>query len=218
MANEVEQFEGIRRFFVAHGRKVFGATLIAVLFTGILGYLDVSRKKNQDIVAGELFDLGNAIANEDLEAVQKHYETILSIGADGVIESASLAVARFYFLSGNLDAAISALDALVKESQDEGLKHIARLRMATIMLDQKKYEEIIIMLEENMPVQLSLRILAEELIGDALVAQGDLESGRDYYRSALRKLLDQNVVGADNYRGILFAKLGEAQRVEEVQQ
>ena len=64
---------------------------------------------------------------------------------------------------------------------------IARLRLASLLLDQKTYDAAIAELNKEHPAGFDALFL--DLKGDVLVAKGDAAAARDAYKSALAKLV-----------------------------
>lgn len=74
----------------------------------------------------------------------------------------------------------------MKNGKDEELQAIARLRLASLLLDQKKFDGAIGELNQAHPAAFDAEFL--ELKGDVFVAKGDSNGARDAYKAALAKM------------------------------
>jgi len=96
---------------------------------------------------------------------------------------AALASAKAAFTSGDLPAAKEQLRWVLDHAREDEVKDMARLRLAGVLLDEKKYAEALALLEAK-PVD-GMRGLYADLKGDILVAQGETAKARDAYQLAL---------------------------------
>ena len=95
---------------------------------------------------------------------------------------AALAAAQAAFDAGDLAAAQSRLEWVMKNGRDEH-RGIARLRLASVLLDQKKPAEALSTLESN--TDEAYGALVADLRGDILFAQGKVDEARAAYKLAL---------------------------------
>jgi predicted negative regulator of RcsB-dependent stress response len=113
---------------------------------------------------------------------------------------AGLSGARAAFQAGDLAGAKTQLQWVIDNAGEEGLRDIARLRLAGVQLDEKKPEEALKTLDAR-PLE-SLEGLYADLRGDILLAQGKRNEARKAYQVAL----DKSEAGS-LYRNIVQAKL-----------
>lgn len=100
---------------------------------------------------------------------------------------AALTAARQSFDSNDIEGAQSSLRWAVEKAKSPQLQNIARLRLATVLLDQKKYDEALKLLDDNKdPAFLSL---TADLKGDIYAAQGKFAEARSSYKLAIEKAL-----------------------------
>ena len=95
--------------------------------------------------------------------------------------------------SGDLLAAEAALRAVVADSKDEYLAHVATLRLARVLIELTKSDEALALLD----LDKAGAFLAQthEIRGDALVAKQDQSGAVSEYQSALTEY--RSVPGAD---------------------
>ncbi|HKA41198.1 MAG TPA: tetratricopeptide repeat protein [Burkholderiales bacterium] len=113
---------------------------------------------------------------------------------------AALASAKAAFTAGDLAAAKEQLGWTMERAREEEIKDLARLRLAGVLLDEKKYDEALKLLETK-PVE-SMTGLYADLRGDVLAAQGKNAEARSAYQLAL----DKSDSGS-TYRAVVQLKL-----------
>jgi len=86
---------------------------------------------------------------------------------------------------GDLDGAREQLEWLVKADHDKPMTPLARLRLAGVLLEQKKYDEALAQLD-NPPA--SFAGLFADRKGDILAAQGQNEQARQAWTQAVELL------------------------------
>jgi predicted negative regulator of RcsB-dependent stress response len=98
-------------------------------------------------------------------------------------DQAQLVIARLYVDEGQLAKAIAPLTAVMTASKDTELRHVARLRLARILIDQGKPDEAINTLAEDSWGAFAAR--AHEVRGDAFRAKHDMNGAMTEYKAAL---------------------------------
>jgi predicted negative regulator of RcsB-dependent stress response len=119
---------------------------------------------------------------------------------------AALSAARAAFETGDLAASKTQLQWVIENAREEELRDVARLRLAGVLLDEKKYEEALALV--NGPHSAAFGALYADMRGDILLAQGK----RGEARSAYQQAIDKSDVKSP-YRPMIQAKLdalGEA--------
>lgn len=98
-------------------------------------------------------------------------------------ESALIA-ARAAFDAGNLDEARKQLEWALDKGVEEH-RGVARTRLASVLLEQKKYEEALKVLDGNKEAAFAASIA--DLRGDVMLAQGRVDEARAAYKLAMEK-------------------------------
>src|SRR5450830_869953 len=101
---------------------------------------------------------------------------------------------------GNADAAKAALNWVLEQSGDDGVKAVARLRLAALQVDAKAYDEALKTLGTAFPAE--FEALAADRKGDVLALQGKADEAVAEYRKAYQKLDERT-----EYRRLIEAKL-----------
>lgn len=182
-----EQIASARTFWQKWGRLI--VTLFVVFIMAYLGFKGDSYLQYQQAekasVAYEQVEMA-AVANDiaQLEVSVKRLQK--DFVSSAYATRGSLILARAAFENGDLLMARSALEWVLGHSKEESVKAVARLRLASLLLDQKNYTAAIVELERSRPFGFDAFFL--DLKGDVLVAKGAPASARDAYKSALSKL------------------------------
>jgi predicted negative regulator of RcsB-dependent stress response len=98
---------------------------------------------------------------------------------------AALASARFHFDRNDLKGAKAQLQWVIERSSSEDLRDIARLRLASLLLDEKAYDGALGQLEAKHGEPFAAQFAA--LKGDLLVAKAQAAEAKAAYRIALEK-------------------------------
>jgi predicted negative regulator of RcsB-dependent stress response len=95
----------------------------------------------------------------------------------------SLAQAKHAYEKGDAESAIMHLRWAIEHSAEADVKHVASLRLARIMIAQKKYDEAESILLGEHPAAFTAGY--EELKGDLYVARGEIAQARVAYDKAI---------------------------------
>ena len=196
LLSEKEQIDKMRAWWSDYGWYVIGGVVLgaAILF-GINYYQ--TQKVNAEIAASALYDeLAEHVTRGVLDAAET---TVASLdgeyGNSSYAAQSKLAMARLYMDKNRDQDAAEALNGLLAMSGYEHLKHVARARLAKILLYQGKPEEVLSLLEGQDNPAFAARY-AEEL-GDAYVALGRYDEARASYQAALgeaQPTVDQGLI------------------------
>ena len=99
---------------------------------------------------------------------------------------ASLLSAKMSWDKKDLSQTAKSLNWIIDNSKDVGMVNTAKLRLADVYIDEKKYDKAIkLLLEKHDP---AFDPLYYSKRGDLYVAQGDQDTARDAYKEALKKV------------------------------
>ena len=126
-----------------------------------------------------------AAAAERSEAASAAAEALTSKhSGSGYADLAQLMLARLALEEGDAAKAKIALNDLIASTSDSVMRQVARVRLAVIALKEGDPEEIRKLSRAEAGDGFSSHF--QELLGDALVANGDLEGARQAYQEALK--------------------------------
>ena len=198
------QVEQLKRWWQENWLPLVGG--LALGLAGIFGWEAwESRETRVSEQASHMYeDLKKAIAADKADEVKSLGARLTGeFGGTPYAAQAALALAQFAANKGDWDAANEHLVWVVKHSDDDGLRALARLRRARVLWEQGKADEALALLEGKMSEVGKFAPLYEELRGDIQFAKGD----RAAARAAYQKALEAGVAPAD--REFLQRKLDD---------
>ncbi len=190
---EEEQLENLKRLW-----KEYGATVIAAVVVAVGGYLGWNYWQDQQRLKAEtasaLFEQLQAAASDNpaaAEGGQAELDTLVSRLKEHDANSiyawqAGLYAAREAVENGNLDSARTELEWVLSVARDQGISHIARLRLARVMAAQGDYEAALGTLEAVTAKAYAAE--RAEIRGDILRMSGDEAEALVAYEEALAGL------------------------------
>ena len=198
---EQEQIAEMKAWWKQYGGLVILVLSVAAITVGAVRGWSYYQNK-QGMEASELYgQLQAAVGANEAKKVQDIAAVITDKYArSGYATFAALAAAKAAFESGDLAAAKPRLQWVVDNGRDAETRDIARLRLGVVLLDEKKYDEALKVVDS--PHADSLTALYADLKGDVLVALDKPQEARAAYQQALDKGDTKS-----NYRALVQAKL-----------
>ncbi len=175
----------MRAWWSDYGAYVIsGIVLGAIVLFGINYYQ--SRTLEAQYAASSLYDaLANHVAEGNLDEAEAVIAEIdAGFGDTAYASQAKLAMARLFMDKNRDQDAADTLTQLINSNASEEFRHIARIRLAKILLYQDKAREVVELLEGQPQVGAFAARYAESL-GDAHFVLGELELARVAYQRAL---------------------------------
>ncbi len=198
---EQEQIDQLKHFWNTWGTLI--STVLVVVFGAVAAWNGYQFWQNrQASQASALFDAVEvAVQTGDQVRVEQAFGDIRSKYA-GTLQAAqaALLVAKVEMDKGNVDAAKVALEWTVKNTSDDGYRAIARLRLASVLVEKKAYDQAFEALSEKFPSE--MRAVVADRKGDVLALQGKAAEAISEYSSAYAAL-DKGV----EYRRLVEVKL-----------
>ncbi|MDO8291518.1 MAG: tetratricopeptide repeat protein [Gallionella sp.] len=204
---EQEQLDTLKAWWKENGNRLLGVLLIAVVaMGGWRGWQYYQNKQSSEaatLYAGFLQQLESNDAkrvNDAAAAVMDKY------AASGYAPRAALLAAQVNEQGKEAARAKTQLQWVIDHAAEAGLKDVARLRLAAVLLDEKNYADAMKLLEAKHPA--SFDGLYADLRGDVLSAQGKTDEARSAYKLAYEKTDAKSM-----YRNLIQIKmdaLGEA--------
>lgn len=212
---EQEQIDELRTWWKMHGNLVTAAVTVAAV--AVLGWQGWNWwQRSQAAQASALYGgVQAAVAQKDARhARELAGELIDKHGGTAYAGLAALLSAKVQVDAGDAKSAQAQLSWAADNAKDAGVRDLARLRLATMLLDDKAYDQALGKLAAEPAPALAPRFA--DLRGDILAAQGKTTEASAAYEAALAKLdalaktggSDAKAYGA--YRDILQTKLDAA--------
>ena len=198
---EQEQLDALKQFWKQYGALIITVAFLALAtFAGVKGWNYYQRGQSEQ--ASTLFGkLEEAVRKADLSQVAGlGAEIIDKYGSTAYGPMAALLMAKTNYDNGDAAAAATRLQWAIDKAKDDEIAALARLRLAGIRLDEKKYDEALALLEAKHA--LAFVPLYADLRADILAAQGKPAEARVAYKLALEKSLPNS-----NYRNVVQIKL-----------
>ena len=198
---EQEQLDQLKHFWNTWGTLI--STVLVVVFGALAAWNGYQFWQNRQATqAAALFDAVEvAIQTGDQARVEQAFGDIRNKYA-GTVQAtqAGLLVAKVEMDKGQPEAAKATLEWTAKNASDDGYRSIARLRLASVLVEQKAYDAALQTLSENYPTEMQAMLADRK--GDVLVLQGkNAEATAEY--SAAYVAFGENV----EYRRLVEVKL-----------
>jgi predicted negative regulator of RcsB-dependent stress response len=188
---EQEQLAEMKAWWNKYGNFIL--TVITIVLLGFAAYNGWQwyQREQASQAAGVYGQLEKALAARDADKVGAFAEMLTSkYGGTAYATMAALQAARVQAEAGKADRARESLQWVIDKSSHGELKAIAQVRLAGVLLDEKKYDEALKALAGDVPAA-QVAAVADRR-GDVLVAQNKLEEARAAYSEALAKADEQH--------------------------
>ncbi len=184
---EQEQLAALKAWWKENGSLVTTTLSLVIIFLAAWQAWNYYQG-DQAVQASGLYDVVQKAARaNDLKQVRESAGAILErYPRTAYAAMAGLVSAKAHFQSGDLKTARAQLAWVAANARDEGLQDIARLRLASVMLDEKAYDEALKVLDAKHGTAFDALFLAAR--GDVFAAQGRKDEARSAYRAALDKV------------------------------
>lgn len=185
---EQEQIDAIKNFWGQWGKLVSGVILLGLLsYVGYKGWqmYQAGETAKAAVIYAQIEQQAQAGTLDKVKAATSLLQT--THPSSVYASNASLLAAKLAFDHGDLGFARAQLKWVIANGgKDESLLAVARLRLATVLLDEKQYDAALAELAQAHPASYDALFL--DLKGDVLVARGDTAGARDSYKAALVKV------------------------------
>ena len=198
---EQEQLDQLKHFWRTYGNLItWTITLCLAAYAAWMGWQWWQR--DQAAKAGGMFgELERAVQVGDLDRSSRVLADLRERFASTTYASqGALLTARLQFDKGQLDAARGTLAWVTEKGSDDAYRTVARLRLAGVLMDQKKYDEALAALPGDAAG--AFAGLVADRRGDILLAQGKRDDAVAAYQQAY-KVMEPTL----EYRRLVEAKL-----------
>ncbi len=193
LLSEKEQIEQMRAWWSEYGGYVIGGLGLGIALLVGYNYWQ-SSKLDAQLQGSALYEsLTDHVAGGSLEEAEV---VAAEIGADfagtAYAAQAKLAMARLYMDKNRDQDAADVLTELLAAEGDQPIKHVARARLARVLLYQGKAQEVVDLLEGQDAE--AFAAVYNELRGDAYHELGRIEDAQAAYQAALLDPMSQATV------------------------
>jgi predicted negative regulator of RcsB-dependent stress response len=188
---EQEQLAQLKAWWQKYGNLVTTViTVVLLAFAAWNGWRWYERDQAKT-AAGVYGQLEQAVQARDAAKVQTLAASIVEhYGRTTYAVMAALQAAKFNADAGELAKAAEQLQWVIDKSGHEELRAIARVRLAGVLLDEKKYDAALQALAFDAPTAYQPTVLDRR--GDVLLAQNKTDEARAAYKDALARAEPQH--------------------------
>jgi predicted negative regulator of RcsB-dependent stress response len=198
---EQEQLDALKAWWNDNRNQILGALLIVVVVMG--GWRGWQYYQNkQSYEAATLYQqFIEQLASNDTKRINDAATAVTDkFGSTAYAARAELLAAQVNEQTNDPARAKTQLQWVIDNAREDTLKDVARLRLAAVLLDEKKYADALTLLEAKHPD--SFDGLFADLKGDVFSAQGKIDEARSAYKLAYEKMDAQSI-----YRSLIQMKL-----------
>ncbi|MCE9549946.1 MAG: tetratricopeptide repeat protein [Betaproteobacteria bacterium] len=198
---EQEQVDAFKAWWKDNGKWLLIALAVAACgFAATQGW-QVYKEKKLDEASTLFSELDKQLASNDPKRINDAGQAVVDkFGSTAYAPRAALQAAQINIQNNDLVRAKSQLEWVIKHADETGLQNVARLKLASVLLDEKNYADALKLLDEKHAE--SFVGLYADLKGDVLNAQGKADEARLAYQLAFNK-----TDAKSNYRKLIQMKL-----------
>jgi predicted negative regulator of RcsB-dependent stress response len=199
--HEQEQIDAIKAWWNENRRWLVMVVVVALAAYSAVTYWKFYQRK-QSVEASALYaEVMKQVASNDPKRINDSVAVLVDKYAGTAYASrAQLLAAQANVQFRNMDAAQKQLEWVISHASESGLQDTARLKLAAMLLDEKKYDASLKLLNEAHPE--AFTGLYSDLKGDVLAAQGKNDEARAAY-----KLAYDSLDAKSSYRTLVQLKL-----------
>ncbi len=200
---EEEQVQALKAWFKKNGSAlIFGLAIGLASIGGYRFWIDYQNNQSQSASLAYSNLQNYLLAGDSARVFEAGGKLVKQFSGTPYAALAALGMARMSVENGSLDAAEVHLQWVIDNASQEGLKHVARLRLARVLMAEKKYDKALALV--NSSTRASYASLYSELRGDILLAQKQIEQARSAYQQAL-----ETIAANDRRRLLIEMKLND---------
>ena len=198
---EQERLEAFKSWWKDNRAQILGGVLIAAVVVGGWRGWQYYQGKQSNEAAVLYAEFTKQLESIDSKRINASAAALTDkFAATPYAARAALLAARANELGKDSAQAKTQLQWVIAHAAEAGLKDVARLRLASLLLDDKNYADALTLLEAEHPA--SFVGLYTDLKGDVLSAQGKIEEARAAYQLAIDKTDAKSM-----YRNLIQVKL-----------
>jgi len=182
---EQERIAELKAWWEDNRMYVLGAVAgLIIAFAGYRGWQYWQARQAED-AAAMFTPVAEAAKGKDVKRVSDLAQALEDKHSSSFYSSqAGLVAAKAAFDAGDYATAQKHLEWVMEHGVQEH-RGVARLRLAGVMLEQRKYDEALKLLDQNKDA--AFNPLVADMRGDVMLAQGRLDEARSAYKLAIEK-------------------------------
>jgi predicted negative regulator of RcsB-dependent stress response len=187
---EQEQLAEIKHFWNQYGNLITWAMI--VVFGSIAAWNGWQYwQRTQAAQASAMYDeVERAAQAGDTSRVERAFSDMKDkFGGTTYAQQAGLLTAAVMQEKGNTDAAKAALGWVADKASDEGYQAVARLRLASVLIETKAYDDALKQLSADFPTEFAPRVADRR--GDVYNLQGKKAEAKVEYEKDYKGLEDR---------------------------
>ena len=203
MTPEQERIDKLKQLWQEYRWTIVGGVAIGVgTIGGWTGWQEYTRVQ-QESASAYFQDVSVAVVTGDVETAENVTQQLFDEHAGtSYLTNAQLLLARSRFERGDAAGARDLLSQVLASAKEKSIQHVARIRLAQLMLAQREFTETLELL--NITEMGGLDSHYHELRGDVYRGLNQINKAREEYETSLEKLSLTS-----QYAGILRAKLND---------
>ena len=204
MDTDAERIERLRELWAKYRFHLVCGLAMTLAAVGGFSWENLHRQAERRAANEQLFRVLLAARDDRVEEAESAFAELESDSYPDLRNLGAFAIADLRFQEENAEGAEEALREIMDNSEDDGLRDLAALRLAEVLTRQERYADAETLLSQRVPNQGSARILFQDRLGDAAALRGDAEAALAAYRQA------ENQARRDfpNYLPLLEFKIG----------
>jgi len=198
---EQEQLDQIKHFWKQYGNLI--SWLLIVVLGGFAAWNFYQYwNRQQAAQASAMFDeVERAAQAGDPAKIERAFTDMKDkFGGTTYAQQAGLLAGKALFDKGNVDGAKTALTWVADKASDEGYQALARLRLASVLVEAKAYDDAMKQLSASFPTEYTA--LVADRKGDVLALQGKKAESIAEYQKAYKGFEERT-----DYRRLVEIKL-----------
>lgn len=198
---EQEQLDQLKHFWKQYGNLI---TWGLILVLGAVAAWNVYHRwqHDQSVQAAAMYDeVEKVVGSGDVQKAERAFNDMKDHFAKAAFtQQAGLLVAKMTYESGKVDVAKATLSWLAENAADRGYASVARLRLSSVLIDAKAYDDALKLLGTGIADEFTA--LADDRRGDIYLLQDKKPEAKVAYEKAYKAFDEKS-----EYRRLVSVKL-----------